>query len=428
MSAPTLSDIASELTGYDSNALPVSQAQRIIREFVTPNHTAEVVSIRNALDRVLAADIVSPISVPSHDNSAMDGYAVRGSDVQGEADVTLHIIGTAYAGRSFTEAVGPGQCVRIMTGAVMPIACDTVVPQELTRDASDVYVMVPNGVVKTGDNRRLLGEDLQAGKAALHQGKVLRPADLGLIASLGIAEVSVQKRLRVAFFSTGDELRSLGEPLDTGCVYDSNRYTIFGMLTRLGCEPIDMGIVKDDPESLENALRSACENADAVITSGGVSVGAADYTKQVMAKLGDVMFWKIGMRPGRPMAFGRITSHGNSAYLFGLPGNPVAVAITFYFFARDALLHLMGSTSAPLPLTRVVSESPIRKKPGRTEYQRGILSTDTNGKQTVRITGSQGSGILSSMSEANCIVVLHHEQGCVAQGDAVDVVLFDGLL
>jgi molybdopterin molybdotransferase len=238
----------------------------------------------------------------------------------------------------------------------------------------------------------------------------------------------VRRKLRVAFFSTGDELRSIGEPLDEGCVYDSNRYTIHGMLTRLGCDIIDMGVVKDDPALLETAFRSACENADAIITSGGVSVGEADYTKQMMAALGDVKFWKIGMRPGRPMAFGRIASNGKSACLFGLPGNPVAVMVTFYFFARDALLHMMGATPSPVPLVRAVSQQAIRKKPGRTEYQRGIWSTDADGRLQVKITGSQGSGILRSMSEANCMVVLHHDQGGVNAGDQVDILPFQGLL
>jgi molybdopterin molybdotransferase len=231
----------------------------------------------------------------------------------------------------------------------------------------------------------------------------------------------------VAFFSTGDELRSIGEPLDAGCVYDSNRYTLHGMLTRLGCDLIDMGVVKDQPAALEAALRTACENADAIITSGGVSVGAADYTKQIMAELGDVTFWKIGMRPGRPMAFGKIQSNGHSAFLFGLPGNPVAVMVTFYFFAREALLHMMGADATPPPLMRAVSRDAIRKKPGRTEYQRGILSTDAEGRQQVRITGAQGSGILRSMVEANCMIVLHDAEGAVQAGDLVDVMLFDGL-
>ncbi|MFC7515583.1 gephyrin-like molybdotransferase Glp [Herbaspirillum sp. GCM10030257] len=425
---PSLSEVISCLSGYDPNAVPVAQAQQIIRDVVAPVQAVEKVAIRSALDRVLAQDIVSPINVPQNDNSAMDGYAVCGGDLDTNGPTVLKVVGTVHAGGRFDGAVNQGECIRIMTGAPMPARCDTVVPQEFTEAANATAVTIPAGVVKTGDNRRLQGEDLMAGKPALFKGKCLRPADLGLLASLGFAEVPVQRRLRVAFFSTGDELRSIGEPLDAGCVYDSNRYTLYGMLTRLGCDIVDMGVIRDDPSSLEQAFRTACENADAVITSGGVSVGEADYTKQMMATLGDVTFWKIGMRPGRPMAFGKISSNGRSAYLFGLPGNPVAVMVTFYFFARQALLRMMGADDTPLPLMRAVSESAIRKKPGRTEYQRGILTVGEDGLQRVRITGAQGSGILRSMSEANCMVVLHHEQGSVNAGDPVDVLLFEGLV
>jgi molybdopterin molybdotransferase len=427
--APSLSDVVCCLSDYDPDALPVRHAQRIIGEFVTPISGIEKVALRSALDRVLAADISSPIDVPAHDNSAMDGYALRAADLQADGPTELAIIATVYAGQPTELAVGPGQCVRIMTGGVMPANCDSVIPQELVAQtsASASTISIRPGTVRAGDNRRFKGEDLTEGSAALRKGRIVRPADLGLLASLGIAEVAVQRRLRVAFFSTGDELRSVGEALDAGCVYDSNRYTLFGMLTRLGCDIIDMGIVRDEPAALEAALRSACENADAVITSGGVSVGAADYTKQMMAALGDVTFWKIGMRPGRPMAFGKVKSNGRSAILFGLPGNPVAVMVTFYFFARAALLHMMGAESAMTPMP-VKSQDPIRKKPGRTEYQRGILSMDQTGALQVRITGSQGSGILRSMSQANCMVVLHDERGDVDAGDMVDIVLFDGLV
>ncbi len=425
-SARSLSDVVSCLSDYDPDALAVADAQRIIADFITPLQVVEKIALRSALGRVLASDVISPINVPSHDNSAMDGYALRGSDLVDHA-LMLQIVGTAFAGRAFDGSVGVGQCIRIMTGAIMPPHCDTVIPQEFTIDASEQRVTIPAGSVKPGDNRRLAGEDLQVGTAALRKGRILHPADLGLLASLGVAEVAVQRRLRVAFFSTGDELRSVGETLDAGCVYDSNRYTLHGMLTRLGCELLDMGVVRDDPASLEAAFRSACENADAIITSGGVSVGAADYTKQMMAQLGDVSFWKIGMRPGRPMAFGRIKSNGHSAFLFGLPGNPVAVMVTFYFLARQALLRMMGADAAPLPLMRAVSIKPIRKKPGRTEYQRGVLQIDAQGNPAVAITGAQGSGILRSMIEANCMVVLHDAQGDVLAGDLVDVVLFVGL-
>ena len=232
------------------------------------------------------------------------------------------------------------------------------------------------------------------------------------------------RRLRVAFFSTGDELRSIGEPLDEGCVYDSNRYTLWGMLQRLGCDVIDLGVVRDEPDALRDAFASAAASADAVITSGGVSVGEADHTKAIMAELGDVLFWRIAMRPGRPMAIGRI----GDAILFGLPGNPVAVMVTFYAFVRDALRAMSGMAIEPLPLLRAVCTTPLRKKPGRTEYQRGIVARGADGRWQVAITGSQGSGILSSMSAANGMVVLHHEQGDVAAGDEVDVMPFDGLV
>ncbi|MEA5098284.1 MAG: gephyrin-like molybdotransferase Glp, partial [Burkholderiaceae bacterium] len=400
-----LSDIVSCLSGYDPEALPVEQARQIVLDFIRPVEEIENVAIGNALDRVLAIDVVSPIDVPAHDNSAMDGYALRSADLQPGA-TTLRVIGSALAGNAFDGTVTAGECVHIMTGAVMPDGCDTVVPQEFAETVgTDRITLMPNAV-QPGDNRRLKGEDLAIGQIALRQGTLLRPAHLGLLASLGMTEIPVRRKLRVAFFSTGDELRPLGEPLDEGCIYDSNRYTIYGMLTRLGCELIDMGIVRDDPALLETAFRSACENADAIITSGGVSVGAADYTKQVMARLGDMHFWKIAMRPGRPMAFGRISSNGNSAVLFGLPGNPVAVMVTFYFLAREALRFMMGTNPAPLPLWQAKSLASIRKKAGRTEYQRGILSRNANGELQVEITGSQGSGILSSMTEANCFIVL----------------------
>lgn len=423
----SLNEVASCITGYDPDALPVRDAQRIIREFVAPVGGAEQVALRASLGRVLARDIISPINVPAHDNSAMDGFALRGSDLKADGPTTLRVIATVYAGKPSSAIPGAGQCVRIMTGGVMPAGCDSVIPQEFVASEDGDRITIKPGTIRTGDNRRLAGEDLKAGSAALRKGKVIRPADLGLLASLAVAEVSVQRKLRVAFFSTGDELRSIGEALDEGCVYDSNRYTIYGMLQRLGCDIIDMGIVRDDPQALEDALSSACENADAIITSGGVSVGAADYTKQIMAKLGDVTFWKIGMRPGRPLAFGRINSNERSAFLFGLPGNPVAVMVSFYFFAREALLRMMGA-EAPLELLKARSAGAIRKRPGRTEYQRGIVSRGEDGMPQVSITGSQGSGILRSMSEANCMVVLHDEQGSVAAGDMVDVLLFEGLL
>ena len=422
-----LQDIASCVAGYDPNALPVAQAQEFIARLVPRVDTIESVPIRSALGRVLARDVVSQINVPASDNSAMDGYALRGSDLLVDAPTALELVGTGLAGDAFVGDVLAGQCLRIMTGAVMPAGLDTVVPQEFC-SASEGKVTIPPGVVQPGDNRRLAGEDLAAGEVALHEGRVLRPADIGMLASLGQAEVAVFRKLRVAFFSTGDELRSIGEPLAEGCVYDSNRYTMWAMLQRLGVDMLDMGVVRDDPAALEATFRRAAESADAVITSGGVSVGEADHTKRVMAALGDVLFWRIAMRPGRPMAIGQIRSSGHNAILFGLPGNPVAVMVTFYAFVRNALLAMSGATPQTLPMLRAASDKAIRKKPGRTEYQRGVVSRGDDGSWRVAITGSQGSGILRSMSEANGLVVLHHEQGSVAAGELVDVLPFDGLV
>ena len=435
---PSLADIAASVPGYDPNLLPVAQAQDFINRLVPRVQAVESLALRSALGRVLARDVVSPIAVPAHDNSAMDGYALRSAELLTGTDTLISVAGTALAGGLFNAEVLPGQGVRIMTGAVMPAGLDTVVPQEFTRSEPDGRIRIPAGTVRAGDNRRLAGEDLALDEVALHAGRILTPADLGLLASLGRAEVPVFRRLRVAFFSTGDELRSIGEPLDIGCVYDSNRYTIWGMLTRLGVEVIDLGVVRDEPAALALAFSQAAACSDAVITSGGVSVGEADHTKRIMAELGEVLFWKIAMRPGRPMAIGRIgagpgagTGAGpgpQPAMLFGLPGNPVAVMVTFYAFVRQALLAMSGATPQPLPLLRAVSESALRKKPGRTEYQRGIVSVGADGRQTVRITGAQGSGILRSMSQANGMVVLHHGQSDVAAGELVDVVPFDGLI
>ena len=427
MSQQSLEQIASCVAGYDPNALPVEQAQEFIARLVPQVSAVESVALRSSLGRVLARDIVSLIDVPSHDNSAMDGYALRGSELASSGDTLLTIAGTGFAGQAFDGKVPAKHCVRIMTGAVMPAGLDTVVPQEFTK-ADGNTLRIPAGVVRTGDNRRLAGEDLSRGSSALRAGRLLRPADLGLLASLGRAEVPVFRKLRVAFFSTGDELRSIGEPLDAGCVYDSNRYTIWAMLQRLGCEVIDLGVIRDEPAALRAAFSDAAASADAVITSGGVSVGEADHTKQVMAELGDVLFWRIAMRPGRPMAIGRITDRGHEAILFGLPGNPVAVMVTFYAFVRDALRAMSGAAPEPLPLLRAACVTALRKKPGRTEYQRGIVSRTADGTWQVAITGSQGSGILSSMSAANGMVVLHHGQGNVDAGGLVDVIPFDGLV
>jgi molybdopterin molybdotransferase len=422
MTTTRLQEIASCLSGYDPQALRVELAQDFIGRLVPRVAAVEKLALRSALGRVLAEDIVSPLNVPAGDNSAMDGYALRGSDLSADGETRLQVAGTSFAGGPATQDLAPGQCQRIMTGALMPPGLDTVVPQEFTRTEGDT-VVIPAGLLRAGDNRRLAGEDLALGQVALAAGKRLRAADLGLLASLGRAEVPVRRRLRVAILSTGDELRSIGEPLPPGCVYDSNRYTLWALLNEMGADVLDLGVVRDDPAALREAFGIAAANADAIISSGGVSVGEADHTKRVMAELGEVLFWKIAMRPGRPMAIGRI----KHAILFGLPGNPVAVMVTFYAFVREALLAMSGASAPALPWLRARSSQALRKKAGRTEYQRGIVSRAADGEWQVAITGNQGSGILSSMSQANGLVVLGHEQGHVAAGDWVDVMPFEGL-
>jgi molybdopterin molybdotransferase len=420
----TLRD-ASCADDYDPDSMPVDRARALIRTFLHPVTTVERVAIRSALGRVLATDVTSPLAVPGHDNSAMDGYAIRFADVAAGGETVLRRVGEAFAGKPSAASVGAGECVRIFTGAVMPAGADTVVMQErATEDATGVRI-ADGAVTRAGQNRRFAGEDLKAGQTVFAAGQRVRPAELGMMASLGIGEVSVYRRLRVAFFSTGDELASIGTPLAAGEVYDSNRYTIHGMLARLDCEVLDMGVVRDDPASLEAAFAGAAAAADVVITSGGVSVGEADFVKQLLDTLGEVLFWKIAMKPGRPLAYGRL----GAAHFFGLPGNPVSVMVTFYQFVRDALLVLQGQREvSPLPMFKVPLGAPIRKAPGRTEFQRGILTGDPARGYTVRTTGDQGSGILSSMSRANCFIVLPADSGDVAAGEPVDVQLLEGLV
>jgi len=408
---------------YDPNSMPVAKAREVIARFLSPVTAIERLGVRAALGRVLAEDVVSPLNVPAHDNSAMDGYAVRFADLKSDGDVVLNNAGTSFAGVPFKGTVGAGQCVRIMTGGVMPAGTDTIVMQEHAKAEGD-KITVGKGHKKNQHLRRA-GEDLATGQVALKRGIALRPADIGLISSLGIGEVTVYRRLRVAFFSTGDELVSIGTQPAEGQIFDSNRYTIHAMLTRLGCEVMDMGVVRDDPALLERAFKDAAAAADVVITSGGVSVGEADFVKALLDKLGPVVFWKIAMKPGRPLAYGKI----GTAHFFGLPGNPVSVMVTFYQFVRDALLKLSGLDPVPpLPTFKVPCASSLKKAPGRTEFQRGILTPDAAGNWSVRVTGEQGSGILRSMSEANCFIILGTDQGNVTPGALVDVQVMEGVV
>lgn len=418
---PQLSELAANpscMDDYDPNAMSVAQARAFIQQFLQPVTETETVNLRESLGRMLATDIVSPCNVPNHNNSAMDGYAFKFS----EGVKIAKVIGTAFAGKPFNGTVKAGECVRIMTGAVIPQGADTVVMQEHIAIKSDSITLLE--LPKQGANIRLAGEDLKLGQTVLAKGNVMKPADLGLVASLGIGEVTVFRKLKVAFFSTGDELASIGQSLKEGQIYDSNRYTLFGMLTRLGAEISDLGNVQDKPDLLEKTLLEAARTHNAVITSGGVSVGEADYMKTLLAKHGQVLFWKINMKPGRPLAYGKI----GKAHYFGLPGNPVSAMVTFYQFVQPALQALSGAAFQAPILLRTKCVSSIKKAPGRTEFQRGILFQAEDGSYQVKTTGNQGSGILSSMSAANCFIVLDETTGNCAAGETVNVQLLQGMI
>jgi molybdopterin molybdotransferase len=407
----------------DAATVRAEDARQRIEALIRPVHGRERIAVRSALHRTLARDVYSTVNVPAHTNSAMDGYALRSADLPDEgSSTTLTVIGTAWAGRPYRGPTGENQCVRVMTGAKMPDGVDTVIMQEQVDRTGDT-IRIGHGH-KPGQNVRQAGEDLAIGEVAVPAGKRINPAELGLFASLGIAEIEVARRLRVAFFSTGDELRSIGETLAEGEIYDSNRYTLHGMLTRLGVELLDMGVIADRRDTMVEAFRHAAGMADVIITTGGVSVGEADYVKETLAEIGSVDFWKLAIKPGRPLAFGTV----GDALFFGLPGNPVAVMVTFYEFVQPALQRMMGQSHVHPLRFKVPCQSPLKKRPGRMEFQRGLLQIAGDGRLWVSRTGAQGSGMLSSMSCANCFIVLPTESGDVQPGDAVDVEPFDGLV
>jgi molybdopterin molybdotransferase len=407
---------------YDPNSLPADVALETIKSSLLTINGDEKVAVRSALNRVLAKDIRSSINVPSGVNSAMDGYALSAADIPEQGVKELTVVGTSWAGTPLKQIIKNAECARIMTGGILPAGTDTVIIQESVERHDDRIKI--DAETRAGDNVRQAGEDIAIGDLVLAGGTRLTAADLGLLASLGTGEVMIKRKLRVAFFSTGDELRSVGEQLDEGSVYDSNRYTLYGMLTRLNCELLDMGVVKDKREDVEEAFLAAADNADVVITSGGVSVGEADFVKETIEKLGKVEFWKVAMKPGRPLAFGRV----KNACFFGLPGNPVSVMVTFYQFVQPALRKLMGENQVDVITMKVPSASKLKKRPGRLEYQRGIMERDENGLLQVRKTGAQGSGILSSMSQANCFIILPIESSTVMPGEMVDVQPFFGVV
>jgi molybdopterin molybdotransferase len=401
---------------YDPNAMSVTQARHYIQQFLSPVSETETVTLKDSLGRFLAKPVISGMNVPGHNNSAMDGFAFR----HAEGGNPLNVIGTAFAGAPFTSEIPAGCCIKIMTGAVIPSSVDTVIMQEQTSTEGELVTLVK--LPALGANIRLTGEDVAVGQTVLTPGHRIEPADMGLLASLGIGEIEVYRRLKVAFFSTGDELVSVGKPLQPGQIYDSNRYSLWGVLEAIGVSVTDLGNVADDPAALEKTLLEAASGYDVVITSGGVSVGEADFMKQLLAKHGQVLFWKINMKPGRPLAYGKI----GIAHYFGLPGNPVSAMVTFYQFVQEALKTLMGAAHLATPFFQVECVNAIKKATGRTEFQRGILFKDGE-TWKVKTTGEQGSGILSSMSRANCFIVLNEQTGTLEAGTLVEVQPFHGV-
>ena len=407
----------------DPDLLPPGEATRRIRAHVRPVNATETVAVIDTLGRVAARDVVSPMDVPGHTNSAMDGYACAGDSLPDRAPRWYEVAGTAYAGKPFGGPVGPSQAVRIMTGAVMPDGADTVVMQEHV-EVDSSRVRIPPGV-KAGQHVRQAGEDIAAGAVVVPRGRRVMPAEMGLLASLGVAEIEVYRTLRVAYFSTGDEIRSPGAPFEPGLVYDSNRFTMHGMLGRLGVDIVDLGIVPDRRDAVLDAFREASACADIVLSSGGASTGEADYVKEALGELGQVGFWRIAIRPGRPLAFGLL---GDSVF-FGLPGNPVAVMVTFYQFVEPAIRAASGEADTrPRPAMEARCTTRLRKKPGRIEYYRAVLDRDESGALVVRSTGKSGSGLLHTMSDANCFIVLPEDGTTVEPGTMVAVQPFFGLM
>ena len=402
--------------------LNVNDAISRMTSAVKKIQNTEVVTLRDALNRVLAKEVISSINVPPYANSAMDGYAFNAVDLPESGEATVTMIGKSFAGIPFDGEVKAGECVRIMTGAAMANGTDTVIMQEQVKVDGDA-ITIQSGHCKN-ENVRHIGEDIKDGDTVLNVGQQLTPAELGVLASLGVAKVTVFKKIRVAFFSTGDELRNVDETLEPGQIYDSNRYTLFGMLSNLGVELIDMGIIPDDRTAVEKAFIQASEQADAIMTSGGVSVGEADFVKETLDKLGKVDFWKIAMKPGKPLAFGFV----NDAVFFGLPGNPVSVMATFYQFALPTLKTIMGHNITKPTMIKIACKTDLRKAPGRTDFQRGIMRTNERGELVVESIGMQASHVLSGMSKANCFIILPQESGNVKAGTLVDVQPFRGLM
>ncbi|YCH31863.1 molybdopterin molybdotransferase MoeA [Erwinia sp. D4-22] len=409
------------MESFTAGLISLEEARQKMLDQLSPLNEYETLSIYAAAGRITAAPVISPLDVPPFDNSAMDGYALRMADIaDGDA---LPVAGKAFAGAPFSGEWPAGSCIRIMTGAPVPEGAEAVVMQEQTATEGDRIRFTAQ--VSAGQNIRRAGEDIRQGDSVLAAGVRLGAAELPLIASLGIGEVKVVRRLRVAIFSTGDELQPVGQPLAAGQIYDTNRFTVRLMLDQLGCEVIDLGIIRDDPQALRTAFIQADREADVVISSGGVSVGEADYTKAMLDELGAITFWKLAIKPGKPFAFGRLSN----SWFCGLPGNPVSAAVTFYQLVQPLLAKLSGQQGAALPpRQRARAATRLKKTPGRLDFQRGVVSRGADGELQVSSTGHQGSHVFSSFSQANCFIVLERDRGHVEPGEWVEIEPFNILL
>jgi molybdopterin molybdotransferase len=414
----TLKDLSNEpgcLAEYDPNAMQIESAKKLISSFIKPIKETESIKLINSLNRVLAVNLVSPINVPNYDNSAMDGFGFSISSLKNTKK--LKVKDTVLAGKPIKFSVKVGEAIQIMTGGKIPKGVDTVIPIELVKYTNNEITFI--GMPKIGANIRKCGEDIKQKDIVLSKGTLLYPADLGLIASLGLSKIKVFKKLKVGFFSTGDEIVKAGAKIKSGQVYNSNHFTVYSMLNRLNIESIDLGLIPDSKIIIKNTLLKGVKQADVIITTGGVSVGEADYMKEVLKEVGQVLFWKLSIKPGRPMAYGKI----DKTDFFGLPGNPVSAMVTFYQIVQGALKSRMGlKIDDAIPLLKVECVESIFKRAGRTEFQRGILF-QSNGVWKVKTTGQQGSGILSSMSKANCFIVLGMDRGTIQAGEIVDIQL-----
>ncbi len=413
--------------GCDSTSLlkgllTLQQARTKMLESITPVSDIIEVGIMNSFGSIVAEDVTSPINVPNYKNSAMDGYAIKASDLPAADSKKFKLVGTSWAGKPYVGEIKDNQCIRIMTGAKVPEGTDTVIMQEhISKEGGSIIISAGH---KAEQNVRCAGEDLKQGDIVLKKGKLINAAEMGLLASLGVAKVKVLRPLKVSFFSTGDELKGLGETLEDGQIYDSNRYTIFGMLQKLNVEINDMGVIPDDREKIEAAFLTAADQSDVIITSGGVSVGDADYVKETLEKLGQINFWKLAIKPGKPLAFGKV----KQAIFIGLPGNPVSVMATYYQLGLPAIQHLSGNRNYTPVIAKARATEPFYKRPGRLDFQRAIFSYNEQGELIVKGVGVQASHILSGMSLANCFAIIPAESGTVNPGEMIDIQPFEGLI